>query len=96
MTSREHKKHYFYTVYLETRVAKLIATSVEYKKRHYKNKIRGILGTGFTLAAIKMAGKAILELMKIKTYKDSILKGMYDSLKLLSRVCKVKQSNKTI
>jgi hypothetical protein len=30
-----------------------------------------------------MAGKAKLELMKIKTYKDSILKGIYDSLKII-------------
>jgi hypothetical protein len=33
------------------------------------------------MATAKTEVKALLDLMKIKTYKDSILKDMYDSLK---------------
>jgi hypothetical protein len=41
-----------------------------------------MLCTCFTMATAKTEVKALLDLIKIKTYKDSILKDMYDSLKI--------------
>lgn len=73
--------HYEYVKYLEERVSKLVDAAIQPKKRYYESKVLGFIGAGFNVEAAKTAGEAILELLKIKEYKNAILKDMYDSLK---------------